>query len=226
MSKLASISPPRPLFRLARRPNPWAWPPWEYCRRANRWDDPTDTYRVLYAATQRRATFVETLARFRPDPAVVAGLAQIDGGDEGALTPGQVPVSWVAARAMGSASLEGLFVDVGASESLAYLQNVMASRLVHYGVQELDGSVIREARRELTQEMSLHVFSQADLMGSPIFMGIAYQSRLGNEFTNWAIFERADQDPVRHAAVDPIALDDVDLVATLALFGLKLAPGC
>jgi hypothetical protein len=201
MSKLTSISAPQPLFRLAHRPDPWGWPPWEYCRRANRWDDPT---------------------RFRPDPAVVAGLAEIDGDDEGALRPGQVPVSWVAARAMGTANFEGLFADVGAGESLAYLRTAMASRLVHYGLADLDGSVIRESRREFTQEISLHIFGQADLMGAPIFTGIAYASRLGNEFINWAIFERADRDPVRDPAVSEIALDDPDLVATLVLFALKL----
>ena len=90
MSELASTTPRGPLFRLAHRPDPWAWPPWTYCRRANRWDDPTDTYRVLYASTERRATFLETLARFRPDPVVVAGLAEISGNDEGALPSGAV----------------------------------------------------------------------------------------------------------------------------------------
>jgi hypothetical protein len=77
-----SAIPPR------HRPKPWDWPLWQYCRRANRWDDPTDTYRVLYASTQRRATFLETLARFRPDPAVIVGLAEISGDDESALPPG------------------------------------------------------------------------------------------------------------------------------------------
>jgi hypothetical protein len=48
MSGLAQTSPGGPLFRLAHSPNPWDWPPWEYCRKANRGDDPTDTYRVLY----------------------------------------------------------------------------------------------------------------------------------------------------------------------------------
>jgi hypothetical protein len=33
---------------------------------------PRASYRVLYASTQRVATFVECLSYFRPDPAIVA----------------------------------------------------------------------------------------------------------------------------------------------------------
>ena len=112
-------------------------------------------------------------------PAVVAGLAQIDGDDEGALAPGQVPVSWMTTRAMGTARLERVFADIGAAESLAYLHVAMADRLVHWGIKQLDGGVIRGAQREFTQEISLHVFARSKSDGSPAFTGIAYQSRLG-----------------------------------------------
>ena len=192
MSELAQTTPQGPLFRLAHRPDPWAWPPRTYCRRANRWDDPTDTYRMLYASTERRAPFLETLARFRPDPAVSAGLAQISGPDEGALPPGHVPGSWVTARMIGTATVGGRFADIGDSASLAHLQEVLAARLIHYGYRELDGAVIREARRE---------------------------------FTNWAVFERPDQDPVRNATAADLSVDDPDLLATFTLFGLTLVPG-
>lgn len=225
MSELAHTTPRGPLFRLARRPDPWAWPPWIYCRRANRWDDPTDTYRVLYASTQRRATFVETLARFRPDPAVVAGLAQISGSDENALPPGHVPDSWVKARMIGTATVGGRFADIGESASLAHLQEALPARLIHYGYGELDGAVIREARREFTQEISLYVFGRADGTGAPMFSGIAYRSRLGDDFTNWAIFERPDQNAVPNAMASSLNVDDPDLLATFELFGLTLVPG-
>ncbi len=225
MSELEHTVPRGPLFRLAHRPDPWVWPPWTYCRRANRWDDPTDTYRVLYASTERRAAFLETLARFRPDPAVVAGLAGISGPDEGALPPGHVPSSWVAARMIGTATVGGRFADIGGSASLAHLQEALAARLIHYGYRELDGAVIRGARREFTQEISLYVFGRADGTGAPMFSGVAYRSRLGDEFTNWAIFERPDQNPVRNAMAADLSVDDPDLLATFTLFGLTLARG-
>lgn len=224
MSEIAHTTPRGPLFRLAHGPDPWAWPPWIYCRRANRWDDPTDTYRVLYTS-ERRATFLETLARFRPDPAVVAGLAGISGHDEGALPPGHVPASWVNARMIGTATVGGRFADIGSSVSLAHLQQALAARLIHYGYRELDGAVIRDARREFTQEISLYVFGRSDGTGAPMFSGVAYRSRLGDEFTNWAIFERPDQDPIRNATAVDLSLDDPDLLATLAMFGLTLVPG-
>jgi hypothetical protein len=101
----------------------------------------------------------------------------------------------------------------------------MAARLIHYGLRELDGAVIRQARREFTQEISLHVFGCADGTGAPMFTGIAYESRLGSEFTNWAIFERPDHDPVRDISAEDLRIDDPDLRAVCELFGLQLASG-
>ena len=57
-----------------------------------------------------------------------------------------------------------------------------------------------------------------------MFSGLAYRSRLGDEFTNWAIFERPDRDPVLNAAATDLGVDDPDLLATLQLFGLTLVP--
>jgi len=48
----------------------------------NRFDDPQDNYRVLYAATQRVSCFVETLARFRPDLSLITELQAIAGEDD------------------------------------------------------------------------------------------------------------------------------------------------
>jgi hypothetical protein len=68
--------PDGPLFRLGRLPDAWAWPDWAYAGEdgtfGNRFDDPAAEYRVLYASTQRVGAFLETLARLRPDPAIVA----------------------------------------------------------------------------------------------------------------------------------------------------------
>jgi hypothetical protein len=83
MNRFAVLAPDGPLYRLARALDPWAWPDWAYAGLdgtfGNRWDDPLGSYRVLYASTRRVGTFIETLARFRPDLAVVAGLEEIEG---------------------------------------------------------------------------------------------------------------------------------------------------
>ena len=113
--------PPGRILRVGRKPNPWAWPPWEIAGEdgtfGNRWDDARSTYRVLYASSQLEACFVETLARFRPDPHVLAGLARIEGPEP--LRPaGRLPRSWLTGRVVGEASVPGVFCDVGAAASL------------------------------------------------------------------------------------------------------------
>ena len=79
---LAVTAADRPLFRIGRRPDAWAWPPWSYASPdgtfGNRFDDPQSDYRVLYASSQRLGPFLETLARFRRDIAIDAEYALIE----------------------------------------------------------------------------------------------------------------------------------------------------
>ena len=67
---------PGVIYRLGRKPDPWAPPDWALAGPdgtfGNRFDDPDATYRVLYASSQRLGCFVETLARFRIDPTLLA----------------------------------------------------------------------------------------------------------------------------------------------------------
>ena len=115
MSDLQGIRPLGRVTRIGRRPNPWAWPPWEAQHSdatfGNRWDDPEGIYRVLYAATQLEGAYVEVLSRFRPDPVVVAELAKIDGSSEEHQF-GIVPSEWLETRAIGQATLAGVYADV------------------------------------------------------------------------------------------------------------------
>ena len=98
---------PAEVFRRGRRPDPWAWPDWAYAQGdrtfGNRYDDPQGTYRVLYASTQRVATFVECLASDRPDVDLVAELQEIvgDDGDNEPPPSGVVPADWVNQRCVG-----------------------------------------------------------------------------------------------------------------------------
>jgi hypothetical protein len=57
--------------------------------------------------------------------------------------------------------------------------------------------------------------------GRPAFAGIVYRSRLGDNLTNWAIFERVgvEMAPDPEAAVEA---DDPDFRAALRLLGLTL----
>ena len=221
---LRAAALPDRVYRLARAPDPWDWVDWSYAGEdgtfGNRYDDPDAEYRVLYASTERGATFRECLARFRPDPAIVAaGIVENDEDAPATLAPGSLPASWVRSRRVGTGRLTGVFCDVGHSDSLDHLRTHLAPRLLHFGLDDLDGGDIRtRAPRRLTQEISRYVFEQAQ-NGDGAFAGIRYGSRLGDELTNWAIFE---PNQVEDSDAEDVALDDPDLLAVVDAYDLTI----
>lgn len=180
-------------------------------------------YRVLYACTQLEGAYVEVLSRFRPDPAVLAGLAEITDVGEG-YQIGVVPATWLQTRVIGEATLTGIYADVGDVRSLAYLRSVMAARLIHHNLLDVDAAAIRlSAPRRFTLEVSNHIYKLSAPDGTPRFAGIEYESRFGDNYQNWAIFERPGQQPLTATVTRPVAHDDPSLNAALAALGLKLA---
>jgi hypothetical protein len=225
--QLALARAEEPIHRVGREPDAWAWPDWTYAHDdrtfGNRYDDPHGEYRVLYAGSQRSGALAETLARFRADLDIVAELQLIEGDPQDdaypdAIAPGTVPREWLDTRAIGTATHDGTFVDVGRSDSLAHLRAALAARVLHYGLDDLDaGHLRRRAPRAFTQEISRHLFAHArDQAGRPV-AGVRYLSRLGDELVNWAIFEpNAPAD----ATSEPIHPDDEDLRAVFEMFDL------
>ena len=217
---------PAQVFRLGRKPDPWTWPDWAYADPdgtfGNRFDDAKGIYRVLYASSQRLATFVECLAYFRLDIEALADLEAIveDEDDDEPPAPGVVPREWIDQRCVGTARLVGEYVDVGHHESLAELRAELADRVVHYGLHDLDAAAIRlTAPRSFTQEVSRFVFEQT-AEGARRWNGIAYLSKHGDDLQNWTIFEPASPDI---AGVADFVAHDPDLAAALALHGLILS---
>lgn len=213
------------LYRLGRGPDPWAWPDWAYASYdgtfGNRYDDPRGEYRVLYASSQRLGPFLETLARFRPDPAIVLAEIADDPRDETFRTApaGIVPSSWLDARLLGTARCTTTFADIGHAKSLACLRESLALLMVHHGLDELDAAAIRtQAPRRFTQEISRHIYEYTTTNGERAFQGIRYLSRLGDDIENWAIYEPAKIDLIE---VKGIRLDDPDFRQAMELFGLK-----
>jgi hypothetical protein len=192
----------------------------------NRFDDPAGEYRVLYATSQRVGAFVETLARYRTDPAIVAEYEEIvieaDDSDRYPTTaPGVVPADWCSARTIGTARHDGPFPDIAHSSSLAELRTALASRLVHYGLDDLDaGDVRRRAPRAFTQEISRYVFERGVTEEGEPLLGIRYLSRLGDDIENWAIFEGTEPYDKRS---EEIVRDDPDLLAALQTLDLVMA---
>jgi len=227
MNDLEGTNPAGPVRRIGRLPDPWAWPPWEAQHSdntfGNRWDDPEGVYRVVYACSQLEGAYVEVLSRFRPDPAVLAELAEIDGPKDN-YQVGIIPATWLETRAIGEATLTGIYADVGHARSLTYLRTAMAGRLIHYSIPDLDAAAIRvSAPRRFTQEVSNRIYKLSAPDGTPRFAGIEYQSRFGDNYQNWAIFERPGQQPIIDPIVRPVRRDDPSLRAALTALALKLA---
>ena len=210
------MKPSGVLYRLGRRPDPWAPPDWASAGHdgtfGNRFDDPDATYRVLYASSQRLGCFLETLARFRVDLKLAAELAEIS-GDVDHVPLGEVPVEWIEKRIMGVSTTEGDYADICSSEWISRLRLSLARHLPKFGVHDLDASVLQKtAPRTLTQFVSRIVFFAG-------FAGVYYLSKYGHDIENWALFE-----PFRIQVAEPRAIlhRDPDLQRALQLHSLKL----
>lgn len=227
-SELETVTPTGPIFRLARAPDPWAWPDWNQAGPGgtfgNRWDDPAGSYRVLYASSTRFGALIETLSPFRPDLDVVAGLSGIE-GDEEPVAAGTIPREWFEQRLMGVAEIDGVYADIGAAGSLSWLRSRLADRAIHFGLSDIDAAAIRlAAPRGFTQEVSRLVYECRTEGDDPI-AGISYRSRLDDGTFNWAIFEPMSDSPapLRLTSAEPIQPDDPEVIRATALLGLVIA---
>lgn len=202
------------VYRIGRRPDPWAYPDWSRANAdgtfGNRFDDPDGQYRVLYASSARLGCFLETLARYRPDMSVYAELAEIEGEDD-FIPAGVVPREWFANRVMGAAEAHGSFADIGASEWISIARQRLAPLLMSLGIPDFDASVLQcSGPRRLTQSVSRFIYKQG-------FSGIRYLSKYGHDIENWAIFEPAELTLIKQEA---IRTDDLDLLEAFRIFHL------
>lgn len=216
------------IYRVARRPDPWTWVPWQYAPFGGRWDDPLGLYRVLYAGASRFACSVEALAEFRPDPTLLALYGALNeyaaDDDFGALPPGLVPARWTEDRFVGSARARGRMIAIGDAETLAWLRPHVAGLLTEHRMPDLDGAAIRSASRAFTQHLSRWLYST--IVDDGPIDGIEFESRHGNRLVLWAVFERAADESSSRLLTDhssePINRTDPDLERALALHGLRL----
>jgi hypothetical protein len=209
--------PPKTIFRIARRPDPWQAPDWSRANPdgtfGNRFDDPEGYYRVLYASTQKLSCFLETLGRFRADLSLAAELNEIEGEDD-FFPLGFVPNEWCGDRLLGHAHAAGEYADICAAEWIAYLRHRLAGECLKLGVDDIDASVLqRHVPRRITQLASIEARRKN-------FDGIYYRSRYGHDLENWALFEPFH---LTHTGSSPIAETDPAFLEALRILDLKVA---
>lgn len=214
MSPVRRARTPRTaLYRIGRRPDSLAWPPWEYGG-SGRFDDPAGEFRVLYATVQRRTAFLETLARFRPSLDVLSALQAVENTNEPIPMP-RVPAEWYQARAVGRLRLatRQRWLDLRSFETREVLRHELAQTLLDLRLEDLDLSGVVGPKRQLTQAIARWAYERE-------YRGLAYSSRFDATLTCWAIFEGAAFEPI--GLPKPILPDDPDLIATATPFGLSL----
>ena len=142
---------------------------------------------MLYAAGQRRACFVETLAPFRPSLEVLAKLQALPDGDVDDNAPDEfrrMPDDWHLKRMLGSFRVvpNQRWLDIRSLDDREHLQRELARSLVELGRDDFDMSDALGRNRDLTRAISRWAFEQG-------YQGIVYSRRLEAAFDCWALFE-------------------------------------
>jgi hypothetical protein len=208
-----AASPSQILYRIGRLPNPLGWPP-RGLTGAGRFDDPLGQFSTLYAAEQRRACFLESLATFRASPKVLVELKRVTGAPDSTLSP-IVPPDWCAKRGIARFYLRSgqRCLDLRSMETREALRIELAELLLSLDLADLDSGVVRSLNRRLTQAISRWAYERG-------YNGVAYKSRLDDERDCWALFQGAAIEMV--GSIEPISPHDPDFRETARLFGLAI----
>jgi hypothetical protein len=193
-------APPEGFWRVGRAPDPLqVGRPLEQeelddPKLGNRWDSPLGDYSVVYFGSSLTVCYGETLARFRPDPAVASILAEED--DDSFMRSGELPADWRVRRLAVRATVDDSplmqqlfpdgprFLDVEALETRESLRKALGDVLAFYGYDDLDVSVVRGGDRRITRWISFYAQRMR-----PRVAGIPYLSRLSSDWECWAVFD-------------------------------------
>jgi hypothetical protein len=202
-------------------PDPPAGENLEYPHAGNRFDSPTEDFSTCYFATDLRACFGETLARYRPNPRLAEAATEA-----GFMGVGQVPADWrhqrVAIQVDFKPSVsrpQTRFLDVEALETREHLRNALAPILAYYRCSDLDVATVRGGDRRITRWIGKWTFEARDENGDPAYAGIRYLSRLNTDWECWAVFHDAS---IAETARMPIMRQNPDLRSIAKTFGLTV----
>ncbi len=218
------------VWRVGFAPDPWAWSGWEWAvdgRFHGRWDDHEGNFRTVYAGSTLLGCLLEVLACF-PGPThpwwIAEQIAEDDGDEilHPTVEPGLVSYSWLEPRLVGTAVLQGQFCAVTAAESIAALRPIFIGRALAMHLLDFDAAALKDGRpRGLTQQVATYVHDTTDVCG------VRFCSRLGDENTLWAIFERAGDPEVSPVLIDRaherLTPENSELSEAFRLLGLRWA---
>lgn len=221
MPEPQTLLPPEQIYRIGRNGSPLHYScikpeDAQLAKAGNRFDVAGGG--VLYAASQRAACYGETLSRLRPTPAAF----DLDEEDPKYMRVGEVPRDWRTRRSMATLRLVDPlpFLNVDDPESQAFLSEELGPTLLSLGYRDnIDLSTLRNQDRRLSRAISLLAYSSLDENGFYRYGGIAYASRVSDDWQNWAIF---DGNEVVVDSQDAIVLSDPDLRTIAAMWRLTV----
>lgn len=187
-------------------------------RAGNRYDVPGAG--VLYVGDSRAACFGETIARFRPAPAMIELLG--DEPDDPHFMPlGSIPQDWRLQRTIVELEIDptARFVDVDAPETLGWLTQKLQQHLRAAGYDEpLDIADIHNKDRHLSRLIASLIFTTSNTEGDFVYDGIQYRSRVGSHWMCWAVFRGTRVTEISRASIDEF---DTDLVEVAKMWNLR-----
>jgi hypothetical protein len=188
----------------------------------NRYDDPLGIYNTVFAASTPYGAYIEALAPLRPVTSIDLATAvdRNEPGLRGTPLAGTI-TNWIERRHLGRAQLNGTYVDIGASDSIAYLRHRLTDRFAALGVIEFDLAALTAASREVTMEISRFVF-ELEYREQRRFDGICYPSQFGQNITCWAIFEDDHPACITKKQSHPVNATDPHLVEALGRLRISL----
>jgi hypothetical protein len=209
-----TTTPTGDLHRIA--PSGTPWQAYQGAKFQERFDDPQRKYFVLYASSQRLGCFLECLAYFRVEPDK-PGFEDLQEKFGDSFPAGAVPPSWFPDRFIQTAKVTGAFADVAGSSWIATLLKEFPDYLRQGSTYPwIDQSTIYQDKfRAITQWISRTVFERSET-----FAGLYYSSKLGSDFSNWAIFEER----ASISALGPlhaVTENDIDLLKACSSLDLK-----
>ena len=224
---LEAVATTGPVFRLARAPDPWAWPGWSQASLDGTLRQPLG---------RSRGSVPRPLCQFDPLWRTARDTCPVPPGPhrhrQGSVRSKVNPIP--AGTLPGSGSTTGSWgwpnsfeptADIGAAASLSLVRARLAGRAIHHGLTDIDAAAIRlTAPRGFTQEVSRLIY-ECRTAGAEPLAGIRYHSRLDDGTSNWAVFEAASDspEPLHVLDAEPVQPDDPHVVHALAVLGLRVA---